>query len=63
MPTLILEDIDIEQWSDGFEEKLYSLGSDDRSFRRNSKSVSAEWFLDEAELHAYQNALISLLSD
>lgn len=63
MPTLILEEIDIEQWSDGFDEKVYGLGSDDRSFRRNSKPVSSEWFLNETELRAYHNALISLLSD
>jgi hypothetical protein len=63
MPTLIVEELDIERWSDEFDRELYGLGSDDRSFRRNSKPVSSEWFLDEAELRAYQNALVSLLSD
>ncbi len=61
MPTLILEDADLEHWIEGLDIEIRGRGSDDRWPRAQSRPLDAGWFLDEEERNLYRRALLALL--
>ncbi|MFQ5791072.1 MAG: hypothetical protein ACE5JI_11430 [Acidobacteriota bacterium] len=62
MPTLILEDSELESLRSQVPDvEVVRAGSDDRWPSRTSRPVNEHWFFDEEERRAYLCSLLALL--